>query len=214
MEETDNFDVLHSAREDLNRRQFDARLSQTDLKARQIDLNTVTDLAEHDLEDAALQSHMERARERIKDYWRQQDELPTAESLDELDSDIRKSLSAIVLEFDHHRSWLQLANDAVLIQSSNATKLATGAKPHGYPPLEYTEQSVIACFTHLSSKLKLASETVSSSFARFAEIERKLILMRRNYEVCVDGEKRRSKHFQDLAEHYKNLSSHFEHNKS
>lgn len=206
----DNFDLLRKVQSSNFRKQslFDKHADSAELtdyatlrKKHQIDLNSVENLAEHDLEDAGLQNHMEVARQQLAEYRRKQDLLPEAAMLFDQDMASRKSLSRIMQGLAHHKSHLQIANDAVLIQASNIKKISNGIRPHGYPNIENTN----TCFEYLSEKLMAASDEMSNLLDLFEKIERDLILMRRNYEIVVDGERNRAKHFQEL-------SSHFEHN--
>jgi hypothetical protein len=189
----DNFDVLQRARKaDSAQRRYDELR-----REHQVDLNDAKQLA--DLEDPGLVAHMDRARKQLANHERNQAALPSEESLRRGDTDARRALSSLMTSLKTQQMALQVACDDVLLQATNAQKLADGGQPHGYPaaddlsPQEHAAKS----FEYLGKKVSAAGNDLAQIVTALEGFERELTLARRAYENAVDGLARRGQYFEE-----------------
>ena len=94
---------------------------------------------------------------------------------------------------------LQVACDDVLLQATNAQKLADGGQPHGWPAADgLTPQGHAARrFEHLGKKVTAAGNDLTQIVAALEDFERKLTLARRAHENVVDGLARRGQYYEE-----------------
>ena len=183
----DNLDVIQKARSAVTaQRRYDELKRQ-----HQVDLNDAKQLT--DLEDAGLQAHMDQARKQLANHERNQASLPSTESLRRHDEDARRALSSLMTNLKAQQMALQVACDDVLLQATNAQKLAEGGRPHGYPTTDGAAKS----YEYLGKKLTAAGNALTQLALELEVFERELTLARRLYEGTVNGLARRGQHFEN-----------------
>lgn len=189
----DNFDVIQRARnaEEAQRRYDELK------RQHQVDLNDAKQLA--DLEDPGLQAHMDRARKQLAGHERNQAALPSEEALRRGDTDARRALSSLMTSLKAQQMALQVACDDVLLQATNAQKLADGGQPHGYPTADglAPQDHATKCFEYLGKKVSAAGNDLAQIVTALEGFERELTLARRAYENAVDGLARRGQYFEE-----------------
>jgi hypothetical protein len=181
----DSFDTLRRARcyDELKRQH-------------QVDLDDAKHLA--GLEDPGLQAHMVQARKRLADSERARSAIVSAESLRRDDAGVSRMLSELTTSLKDQQMALQVAWDDVVLQATNAQRIASGDQPHGYPAMG-SSASHFRCFEHFGEKVAAAGRDLARIVGAFEEFERKLTLARRGHESVVSGLLRRSQYFEDVA---------------
>lgn len=181
----DNYEVIMRSREAETQRRYEELKRQ-----HQVDLNDAKQLA--DLEDPGLQAHMVRARRQLADHESAQASLPSNDALLAGDTEARRALSSLMTSIKSQQMALQVVASDVLLQATNAQKLAEGGRPHGFP----TAGEASKDFELLGKKVAAAGEDLSQLSEVLESFERDLTRARRAYEKTVDGLTRRSQYFE------------------
>lgn len=159
-----------------------------------IDLNDEKNLV--DLEDHGLIEHMKQARLDLSIYMESLPKIPCSKDLHEQDTAARRALSAIVTDLKSQQMAMQIACDDLLLQAINAQKLAKGGHPYGYPPSPPSQLG--PGFDHLGLKMRGIGDELARIVDAFQNFECNLTLVRRLYEVVVDGWMRRGEHYEKV----------------
>lgn len=158
----------------------------------QIDLNDATQIG--DLEDAGLIEHMAAARAQLAAQERAGATLPPAESLIQADIEGRRALSSLSALLREQRMALSCVRDTVMLQSSNAEKIASGVKPHGFPAPDGGRNP--AQLTFLSARISASGADLERICAAIEAAECELTRARRSIEAATVGLCQRSTHYE------------------
>jgi hypothetical protein len=152
-----------------------------------IDLNDEKELA--DLEDPRLMAHMGDRRAALRAA--EAAKLPDPAKLNEEDIAARRGLSTLTVTLREHIMALRCAADNVALHSSNAAKVASGTRPHGYPE----EAGTAGWVAHLAKAIAKTAAEIEDAVNSATEAERVLTVARRSSEAAAAGYRARAEHY-------------------
>ena len=158
----------------------------------QVDLNDATQIG--DLEDAGLVEHMATARAQLAAQERAGAALTPANTLLQADIEGRRALSSLSALLREQRMALSCVRDTVMLQSSNAEKIAAGTKPHGFPAPDGGRNA--AQLTFLSARISASGADLERICAAIEIAECDLTRARRSIEAATVGLSQRSAHYE------------------
>lgn len=162
-----------------------------------IDLNDESAVVQES-EDRKLSSHMKNARARLADIERKAGELLEDKKLKEMHVTNLRELSSSFTEFRKRLGEYQTATEVTHVHSRNATKLANGEKPHGYPEVKAVKPENAGPLAHMAKKISENGEEHQKLHDAFVDILNRLGVLRRNYESVVDGYAKRAQHHHEM----------------
>jgi hypothetical protein len=162
---------------------IDAHIAAELKKRYQVDLNKKANLA--NLEDKGLQEHMGGARARLAELERKRGDLPSAATLHTSHAGNLRILSDLVTGMADRLSELQTEVETTFLQSTNATKLAVGDQPYGFPEVPGEVPVNALALRALRKKLDANANKYQDLHAAFTEMSKQLFVFRRNYEATM-----------------------------
>lgn len=168
--------------------------AQNELRQRhQVDLNDERNLA--DLEDKGLMSHMDKARAALAEQAKRHQELPKQNEIRARHVKNLRAFSSLVQGLQNAGQELLCGVEDAFIQSSNATKLSKGDRPHSFPDVPKGAPANREAIVKLAEKISSSAGQCQKTNTAITDTVNGIDVLRREYEMVVDAYAKHLEHY-------------------